>query len=326
MLLMKDEIQSIIKEKLQVNHVEEKECIQQLWSGYGRIVRFQLDQTEEKSVIVKHVLPPNETNHPRGWNTNFSHLRKLTSYEVEISWYKKYAQYCSDSCRIPKCYHTQNQNEEMILILEDLDASGYAKRIHEAEWKHMQACIKWLANFHATFLHQKPDELWEIGTYWHLNTRPDELKVMGDKNLKKAAKSIDQKLNESPYLTFVHGDAKLANFCFAEDGTKVAAVDFQYVGGGCGMKDLAYFVGSCLYEEDCERLETTILDEYFRELKSAVSKQNLEIDWKDLEENWRSLYPVAWADFHRFLKGWSPDHWKINSYSEKITRKVIQNL
>jgi hypothetical protein len=124
----------------------------------------------------------------------------------------------------------------------------------------------------------------------------------------------------------VHGDAKLANFCFSEDGTKVAAVDFQYVGGGCGMKDLAYFVGSCLYEEDCERLETKILDEYFRELKSAVSKQNLEIDWKDLEENWRSLYPVAWADFHRFLKGWSPDHWKINSYSEKITRKVIQNL
>ena len=35
------------------------------------------------------------------------------------------------------------------------------------------------------------------------------------------------------------------------------------------------------------------------------------------------MYYVAWADFHRFLKGWSPGHWKINSYSEQVVKKVI---
>jgi hypothetical protein len=45
-----------------------------------------------------------------------------------------------------------------------------------------------------------------------------------------------------------------------------------------------------------------------------------------LEKEWRSLYRVAWADFHRFLKGWSPSHWKINSYSERITAEVIKSL
>jgi len=45
----------------------------------------------------------------------------------------------------------------------------------------------------------------------------------------------------------VHGDAKLANFCFSRDGKKVAAVDFQYVDGGCGMKDLSrIIVGSSI--------------------------------------------------------------------------------
>ena len=28
------------------------------------------------------------------------------------------------------------------------------------------------------------------------------------------------------------------------------------------------------------------------------------------------IYALAWADFQRFVKGWSPEHWKINEYTE----------
>ena len=138
--------------------------------------------------------------------------------------------------------------------------------------------------------------------------------------LKKAAEAIDTTLNNCEYKTLVHGDAKLANFCFSELG-EVAGVDFQYVGGGCGMKDVAYFAGSCLSENECERLEEKILDTYFQYFNSGFGEVHSE-----LEQEWRSLYRVAWADFHRFLKGWSPGHWKINSYSERITKEVIESL
>ena len=127
-------------------------------------------------------------------------------------------------------------------------------------------------------------------------------------------------MNACQFKTLVHGDAKLANFCFSETG-EVAGVDFQYVGGGCGMKDLAYFTGSCLSEEDCEQLEAKIIDTYFTYFHKANAKTHHE-----LEQEWRGLYPVAWADFHRFLKGWSPEHWKINTYSERLTREVITQL
>ena len=29
-------------------------------------------------------------------------------------------------------------------------------------------------HFHASFLNEAPDGLWPVGTYWHLETRPDE--------------------------------------------------------------------------------------------------------------------------------------------------------
>ena len=105
-----------------------------------------------------------------------------------------------------------------------------------------------------------PKKLWQKGSYWHLSTRPDELKAMQHSKLKDAAKSIDEQLNNCKYKTLIHGDAKVANFCFADDMSSVAAVDFQYVGGGCGMKDVAYFLGSCLSSSECENYEKELLD------------------------------------------------------------------
>ena len=64
----------------------------------------------------------------------------------------------------------------------------------------------------------------------------------------------------------------------------------------------------------------------FSELKIALRKNNSSVIFDKLEEEWRALYPVAWADFHRFLKGWSPGHWKINSYSEKICNEVLKKI
>lgn len=113
----------------------------------------------------------------------------------------------------------------------------------------VELCLKWLANFHATFINEELAGLWQTDTYWHLATRPDELAVTDNPALKQAAVAIDAKLNSCRYKTFVHSDAKVANFCFSTDSKMVAAVDFQYVGGGCGMKDVICLLGSCLDED-----------------------------------------------------------------------------
>ena len=316
--LMHQVLQTTLLQCTGASSIAQEEVIQQLWSGYGKIMRIKLLGAAIDSVVVKHVQLPEQARHPRGWNTGIGHQRKVKSYQVEMTWYDSYSS--QSVARVPQCLAMETHGDEVLLVLEDLDAAGYFLRKQTLNWEEIAACLAWLAQFHASYLGQKPEGLWEVGTYWHLATRPQELAALDDAHLQEAAPLIDEKLNTCTYQTLVHGDAKLANFCFSPQG-KVAGVDFQYVGGGCGMKDVAYFIGSCLDETDCERLETQLLDTYFAHLQAALPGRN-----DALEAEWRSLYRVAWADFHRFLKGWSPGHWKINGYSERITREVIKNL
>ncbi len=282
--------------------------------------------TSVETIIVKNIIFPKTTNHPRGWNTNNSHNRKVKSYEVETAFYENYSRFCNDENKIPDLIASTTIGEERVIILEDLDAAGYPVRKSALTIEEIKVCLNWLANFHATFLNEKPRELWQVGTYWHLETRPDEFAKMNASPLKQAASAIDNLLNNCKYQTFVHGDAKVANFCFSEDMTKVAAVDFQYVGGGCGMKDVAYLMGSCLSENECEQHEKELLEHYFFKLEIALVKSNNQLIFSRLKLEWIDLFPVAWADFERFLLGWMPTHQKINGYSKLKVEEALKLL
>ena len=321
-----EQVDRFVLEQTNADRITNRIEVQSLWSGYGSIQKIALEGTDFPSIIVKHV-QPGRGSHPRGWNTDLSHQRKLKSYQVETNWYDSQKNKAGNNlARMPACFGTRKEEDEVLLVLEDLDASGFAGRrgsVNQAEWR---ACVRWLAAFHAEHLGSAPDGLWESGTYWHLETRPDELERLDDQILKDFASPIERVLKNSRFQTLVHGDAKLANFCFNPDGSEVAAVDFQYVGGGCGMKDLAYFVGSCFRDEDAETMEVEVLDYYFMQLGFFLDKIESRQTKDEVEEDWRPLYRVAWADFHRFMKGWSPGHWKLSDYSERVTREVIASL
>lgn len=312
-----------IGDELKLGELISIEVIQSLWGGYGELVRLIFS---ECPVIVKHVQLPKPAEHPRGWNTDLSHQRKLSSYQVEVSWYEHFSQPIDERCRIPKglkCFQTDN---EWLIVMEDLAQAGFPKVIVKASQVHLRACLSWLAHFHARYIGVHNGHLWQTGTYWHLATRPDELRALEDIELKAAAILIDRTLNGAKYQTIVHGDAKLANFCFNEMESSVAAVDFQYVGHGCAMKDVALFMSSAVEPSACFEMESWVLDTYFEELTHALHIYQSQFDPKDVEREWRPLFAVAWADFQRFIKGWSPGHWKINPYTEALTAKAIASL
>jgi thiamine kinase-like enzyme len=317
-------LQRMVAEAAHAKDVIPDEVIQSLWSGYGEIIRLKLSGSNINSMILKHVKPPSEVDHPRGWHSDVSHARKLKSYAVEMHWYEHWSSSCNAHCRVPKSYLTTTHNNEFIILLEDLNAAGFSIRKEHVEIEDIKQCLHWLAHFHATFLEETPKGLWNCGSYWHLDTRADELASMQYKTLQQAAASLDRTLKNARYQTIIHGDAKLANFCFSDDGQSVAAVDFQYVGGGCGMKDVAYFLGSCLDDEQCESSIPKLLDVYFKYLKQAIRASEKQVDYHGLEAEWRDLFPIAWIDFYRFLDGWMPSHWKINSYTRRLAAEVLK--
>ncbi len=270
-----------------------------LWSGYGEVVRYH--RPDGGTVIAKHVRPP------RGRGRG--HDRKLRSYEVESTWYREWAPRCQ--ARVAECLAAERADGEWLFVLEDLDAAGFAGRGSRLSDAQLDACLRWLAALHASFLGQRPRGLWKVGTYWHVATRPDEHRAMAAGPLKRAAGAIDARLTAAAHQTLVHGDAKPANFCFGHDA--VAAVDFQYVGGGVGVKDVAYL----LWGEDRRGTERG-LDVYFAELR----RRGVE---PAVEQEWRALFPWAVADFARFVAGWAPD-WRVPQHMARLTVDVLKEL
>lgn len=310
-----------------------RERIQSLWSGYGEIVRFDLSCAERPSVIVKVVNARDVPRHPRGWSGETSHVRKCRSYEVERHFYQEFSARCEGVCRVPRALHLEGGEERWLFVLEDLDAAGFLERRDRLSDDEMRACLAWLASFHAEFLGDLGAGLWQTGTYWHLGTRPDELRAMKNKELQRAAPVWDRALNQAKYQSLVHGDAKVANFCFSPSGpqqkSRVAAVDFQYVGRGVGVKDVAYLLSSCLDERESEARAEAWLDYYFACFSQEVMRRQkaaklpAAISVMELEAEWRALYPLAWADFLRFLDGWAPGHYKIHGYSLRMAKQAL---
>ncbi|MDT0595881.1 phosphotransferase [Glaciecola petra] len=338
--------------------ISKLEKVQSLWSDYGEIARYWVPSIDS-SIIVKVINIQQQNNHPRGWNTDISHQRKLSSYQNELNFYRHFSSISNSLissttinkqkvpiCKVPTLIDSHTNEDSIFLILEDLDCRKYVVRHSIGNMQNAKIGLTWLAYFHAAFLQCgssgknngkytdnkaisiSPDLslVWPHGNYWHLKTRPDEFTAMPEGELKNAAKHIDEKLRQTQYQCLLHGDAKLANFCFHKNNKNVAAVDFQYTGKGAGIIDVVYFLGSCFDDDDLSKNAAALLNFYFEQLASAIDDVLDTNQKQTLEKEWRDLYAFAWADFERFLQGWSPQHKKLTQYSQMQTQIALSGL
>jgi len=300
--------------ELHFKQIKIRDTLTSLWSGCGSIVQCQLD---DKACVIKAIKVPSYIRHPKIKQSAFALKRKQDSYRVEYHFYKLHSLHLPIYAQSIECINAINKDDEYVLVFKDFTKHGFA----QAGQQHIKAILNWLAHFHAFNLNKPTDGLWQQGNYWHLSTRPDEfnkLKESADKksDIKNVAHKIDEQLQSCAYKTLVHGDAKLANFAANERG-KILGYDFQYIGAGSGVIDVMYFMTSCFSDKQLHEYADEYLVYYFDNLKAAITTYHPKAPADKIANDWLFLWPAAWADFYRFLAGWSPQHQKMNSYMLK---------
>jgi thiamine kinase-like enzyme len=204
-----------------------------------------------------------------------------------------------------------------------------------------------MATFHSTYWGEEAASavveragLQPIGSYWHLDTRPDEHSSMPrgglSGRLKLAARAIDRRLKSEEWQCLIHGDPKDANILVDDGGAgsghfgRVYLYDFQYCGKGPPTKDLAYFL--CSSVDDSALDIDSLIQYYHRQLESEIrarhsSQSSLSppsgaaiLRIPTLKELHGSL-DLAFCDYYRFLCGWG--HWgSLNQVEERVRRTL----
>ena len=290
---------------LESNDVKARQ-ICRLWAGMGHI--YQVTIHGNADFVIKHVAPPSRNRQ------SFGDRRKADSYQVESNFYSKVAPILINEhggVHLPKPFFVEHGPEpgEITICMSLL--KGHS--INMMNLDDVKSALAWMAKFHAVFWGQNQiDQLVEdvglqkTGSYWHLDTRPDEHSNMArsgwEGRLKKAARAIDNCLKRDPMQCLVHGDPKEANIMILDESKEVALYDLQYTGRGTPTRDIAYFLCSSCDEDEEEQL----VEYYYNQLVEQLSQKNPPVTPPTLS-HFKDSLELAFCDYCRFMCGWG--HW-----------------
>lgn len=283
--------------------------------------------------VIKYIHSPPQTK-----ALSVGDQRKADSYVVEANFYRDIAtslRYEPYNLELPQPYHveiggTASGKGDIVICMSYLDGQDWYSNITSNAG---YLALDWLATFHVSHWDSNDGTdtldrlisdvgLQRVGSYWHLETRPDEHASMSRRGwegrLKRAARAIDDCLRRDPMQCLIHGDPKAANIMLLQSSsssnrrrdnpdmppsTRVAFYDFQYCGKGSPTRDLAYFLCTSCDEED----EADLVGYYHRRLveqlhrKQKSSSSSLSIP---TIEHLNDSLLIAYADLCRFMAGW----------------------
>jgi hypothetical protein len=266
----------------------------------GDLVRARLTSSDASlppSVIVK--LPTHhEANRAIGLG--------LMLYERELRFYEEIAPQ-SPSLRVPRCWHADH--ESLVLVLEDIGASGYslADQVAGMTVEQAERAIDAIATFHASWwetpaLHaldwlptsdhpitmqsdQMFQDAWPVFREKWEHVLPSGSVELGER-VRHAYGSMLGGLGGGPH-TVVHTDFRLDNLFFGDD---VAVIDWQLMTRSKGPYDIGYLVAQSM-DVDLRRAHATTL---LRRWYDGVCELGVTgYSWEEAEADFAAAVLVA---------------------------------
>jgi hypothetical protein len=207
-------------------------------------------------------------------------------YEREVSFYQHLAPHIST--RTPQCYFAErDQSDNFLLLMEDLSPSAVIDQFVGLSIGSARAGLASLAGLHGP-THARSDlhdATWLRGVSEELRPLYQAVvPVLFDQFLDRYGARIADDVRSTvialrerltlfsdyatPYPCVTHGDFRTDNLLIdACEGTvALAVVDWQTVGVGSPLLDVAYFLTTSLTPPDCARYEFELLDYYLAKL------------------------------------------------------------
>lgn len=251
-------------------------------------VVFRDGDGPEETVVVK-LASPDENSRGTGVG--------MGAYEREVVFYREIADRAGDA--VADSYFGEYDPDEgwFTIVLEDIEGAEQGDQIRGCTPAEAELAMDTLARLHAPFLGdlQLGAADWMNKDYpltqaLHEALLPGFFERYGDRVeaehravAERFVKSHDAWLaDERPPLGLVHGDYRLDNLLFA-DGA-VTVVDFQTVGFGPPLRDVAYFLGTGLATEDRREHEERLVRRY---LDGLEANGVTAIDWEKCWEEYR---------------------------------------
>ncbi len=252
----------------------------------GRNVRFELDWDAETSDAPRSVVGKFPSDDPKSRATGSAQ----GAYEKEVRFYTELAG--SVGIRTPHCFvaEVDPDSGDFVMLMEDLApavqgdqlagcsvdqaalALAEASRLHAPRWGDPNLeDVAFLATpgaDTAQILQAMYKALWPGFAERYASSLSQEAM---DLSQRLGDHLADWVLSSTTPLTLVHGDYRVDNMLFGTEagGHPLAVVDWQTVGLGGGLADVAYFMGASLLPEARRRNEVALVREYHAQLLGA---------------------------------------------------------
>lgn len=228
------------------------------------------------------------------------------AYAREVLFYKYQAPLTT--MRLPEIYHSavNEDGSEFIILMQDMSPAEPGDQIIGETAARAELAVDEAAKLHAPFWGSKNLVGEHISRPSHVDNAEfggaliadawpkflerfssglnDEAKAFGDKFCNSYAKWITRFTGER---TLIHSDFRSENILFVDDPKNPSAttVDWQSIGEGCALTDVAYFLGGSLPIETRRQYEKALVERY----RHALSSQGIQLSAEDCWEQYREF-------------------------------------
>ena len=269
-------------------------------AGSYRVLLTWKEEGFPASVVIK-------CPHPGEQNRKIA--KDLWLYRREVAWYKEFMNYSDVRC--PKCYFVDinEDGDDFALILGDCAPAKQGDQLKGATKEVVAKVLQEVALLHAPF-YQSPELLSSESLQYDFRHRGKKIEKfgwvwpifkdryqdrfdkdffdMGDRFLGKFDKFIH---SQALYNTLIHNDVRLDNMLVGGVNDRVIILDWQTIGFGSPMCDVAYLIGTSFADSDVREKEELSL---FQGYVNAMVGMGCSIDEESL---WREYRLQAFSGF-----------------------------